>query len=387
MRTALIHDWLTTYAGSERVLEQLLSLYPSADLFAICDFVPEKEREFLRGRRPKTTFIQRLPFASSRYRTYLPLMPLAVEQHDLSSYDLVISSSHAVAKGVLTGPDQLHISYVHSPIRYAWDLQHEYLREAGMRNGLKSWLARWELHKIRTWDQRTTNGVDHFVANSKFIARRIRKAYGREATVIYPPVAIQKFQLREEKEGYYLAASRMVPYKRMDMIAEAFASMPDRRLVIVGDGPELSKVKSRASSNVEVLGYQSSDVLMDLLSRAKAFVFAAEEDFGIIPVEAQACGTPVIAYGKGGSLETIVDGETGTFFSDQTPQSIVDAVNTFDAQAEHFDAAAIRRHAEKFSTARFCATFSSFVGEAWEAFESDLGRSPSGRVDAEMADG
>ena len=195
MKVAVVHDWLVTYAGAERVLSQLLDMYPQADLFAICDFVPEQERAFLGGRVPKTTFIQRLPGAPTRYRSYLPLMPLAIEQLELSGYDLVISSSHAVAKGVLTGPDQLHISYVHTPMRYAWDLQHQYLRESGLNRGLKGWMARYFLHRIRLWDLRTANGVDAFVANSQFIARRIWKTYRREADVVCPPVDVDGFSV------------------------------------------------------------------------------------------------------------------------------------------------------------------------------------------------
>lgn len=369
MRVAVVHDWLTTYAGAERVLEQILLAYPEADLFAVCDFLPEREKAFLMGRTPRTTFIQRLPFARTKYRAYLSLMPLAVEQHDVSSYDLVISSSHAVAKGVLTGPDQLHISYVHSPIRYAWDLQHQYLRESGLTHGVKAWLARWQLHKLRTWDQRTANGVDHFVANSRFIARRIRKVYGRRAEIIYPPVAVDDFALRTAKEDFYLAASRMVPYKRMDLIAEAFAQMPDKRLVIAGDGPDVQKVKAKAGPNVEVLGYQDFAALRDLMGRARAFVFAAEEDFGITPVEAQACGTPVIAYGKGGALETVVDGRTGTFYAEQTAMAIIEAVQRFETQQKAFDPAAIRRHAEAFSSERFRVELEAFVNSRWEEFE------------------
>ncbi|MDM7143618.1 glycosyltransferase, partial [Klebsiella pneumoniae] len=205
----------------------------------------------------------------------------------------------------LTGPDQLHISYVHSPIRYAWDLQHQYLREAGLDRGLKGKLARLILHKIRMWDYRTANGVDHLIANSKFISRRIKKVYGRDSDVIYPPVDVDRFSLVDEKEDFYFTASRLVPYKRIDLIVEAFSHMPDKKLVVIGDGSEMGKIKSKAARNIEILGYQSNEVMQSTMQKAKAFVFAAEEDFGITPVEAMACGTPVIAYGKGGVLETV----------------------------------------------------------------------------------
>ncbi len=240
MKVAVVHDWLVTYAGAERVLEQMLQVLPEADLFSLIDFVPDDERGFLGGRPVRTSFLQRLPWARTRYRSYLPLMPLAIEQFDLSSYDLIVSSSYAVAKGVLTGPDQLHLCMCYSPMRYAWDLQHQYLRESGLDRGLKSMLARRLLHRIRNWDARTGAGVDEFMAISRFVARRIRKVYRRESTVIYPPVDTDAFapDWNQGREPFYLTASRMVPYKRIDLIAEAFAGMPDRTLVIIGDGPD-----------------------------------------------------------------------------------------------------------------------------------------------------
>jgi len=367
---AIVHDWLVTYAGAERVLEEIINCFPEADLFAIVDFIPKNERSFLKDKPVKTSFIQKLPFAKKKYRTYLPFMPLAVEQFDLSGYDIVISSSHAVAKGVITGPDQLHISYVHSPMRYAWDLQHQYLKETGLDRGLKGWLAKRELHKLRMWDLRTANGVDHFLANSRFIARRIWKVYRREATVIYPPVDVDSFSLCEQKEDFFLTASRMVPYKKIDLIAEAFSLMPDKRLYIIGDGPDFDKVKSKSGANVELLGYQPFEVLRDYMQRAKAFVFAAEEDFGIVPVEAQACGTPVIAYGKGGALETVTEDETGLFFDAQTTSSIIEAVQRFEDMKDRFIPAKIREKSLRFSKDRFKREFMSFVDEAWETFKS-----------------
>ena len=370
IKVAIVHDWLVAYAGAERVLEEIINCYPDADLFSVVDFIPKNERGFLKNKPVKTSFIQKLPFAKKKYRTYLPFMPLAVEQFDLSGYDIVISSSHAVAKGVITGPDQLHISYVHSPMRYAWDLQHQYLKETGLDRGLKGWLAKRELHKLRMWDLRTANGVDHFLANSRFIARRIWKVYRREATVIYPPVDVDSFTLCEQKEDFFLTASRMVPYKKIDLIAEAFSLMPDKRLYIIGDGPDFDKVKSKSGPNVELLGYQPFEVLRNYMQRAKAFVFAAEEDFGIVPVEAQACGTPVIAYGKGGALETVTEGETGLFFDAQTPSSIIEAVKRFEDMKDRFIPSKIREKTLRFSKDRFRQEFSSFVNDAWESFKS-----------------
>ena len=369
---ALVIDWLVTYAGAERVVESIINSHPQCDLFSLIDFVEDNQRDFLKGKKAKTSFIQQLPKAKQKYQKYLPFMPLAIEQLDVSSYDVVISSSHCVAKGILTGPDQLHISYVHSPIRYAWDLQHQYLREAGLNVGLKGWLAKWILHKMRMWDYRTANGVDHFIANSHFISRRIKKVYGRDSTVIYPPVAVDDFTLTEKKEDFYFTASRMVPYKRMDLIVEAFSSMPNKKLVVIGDGSEFAKIKSKAGPNIELLGYQSFSVLKDYMQRAKAFVFAAEEDFGITPVEAQACGTPVIAFGKGGVLETVrplgVDDPTGVFFDEQTCTALCDAVECFEANSSLLFAGNCRKNAEKFSAQRFENEISAFVSEKWAEF-------------------
>ena len=377
IKVAIVHEWFTTLAGSEKVVEQICNLFPDADIFAvIADPAVVKKTSYLRDRQIFTTFIQHLPRALSSYRAYLPLMPLAVEQLDLSNYDVVISSAHAVCKGVLTGPDQLHISYVHSPIRYAWDLQHQYLRESGLR-GLKGWLAKWMLHKMRIWDFRTAAGVDHFVANSKFIGRRIKKVYGRGSDVIYPPVDVAAFDLCEQKEDFYLTASRLVPYKRMDLIVKAFAQMPDKRLVVIGDGPDMQKLRAAATPNIELLGYQEFAVLKSHLQRAKAFVFAAEEDFGITPVEAQACGTPVIAYGKGGALETVVASSdatkaTGVFFTEQTVESLTAAVRAFDARAGEFMPRVCRANAERFSIERFRTEFSAYVETRLAEFQNTL---------------
>jgi glycosyltransferase involved in cell wall biosynthesis len=322
----IVHEWLTSYAGSERVVEQMLRVYPEAALYALVDFLPDEEREVFESRRAETSFLQRLPFARKRFRGYLPLMPLAVEQFNLASHDIVISSNHAVAKGVVTGPDQLHICYTHTPIRYAWDLQHEYLKGAGLTRGVRSALARMVLHYLRLWDYSSAQRVDVFVANSRFIARRIRKNYGRDAEVIYPPVDVEAFPLCREKQEYYCTASRLVPYKKVDVIIEAFRKMPDKRLVVIGQGQMFKRWAAEAPSNVVMLGHQPHDVLRRYMGQAKAFIFAAEEDFGITPVEAQACGTPVLAYARGGSIETVVDGVTGRFFADQTAESIADLI-------------------------------------------------------------
>ena len=368
---AIVHEWLASYAGSERVVEQMLQVFPQADLFALVDFLPERDRGMLGDRAVRTSFIQRLPFARRYFRAYLPLMPLAVEQWDFSSYDIVLSSSHAVAKGVLTRADQLHISYIHTPIRYAWDLQHEYLRQAGLTRGLKSLLVRPILHYLRLWDRAAADRVDVMIANSRYVARRIQKTYRRQAEVIYPPVDTDRFLPVHPKEDYYVAASRMVPYKRMDLIVNAFREMPGRQLVVIGDGPDFKKVSKLATPNIKIVGYQEGPSLRGYLQRAKALVFAADEDFGILPVEAQACGTPVIALGRGGALETIVDGETGILFADQSVEAILAAVERFESRPLALDANGIRERALRFSAGRFRRELDDFVHREWDCFQSE----------------
>jgi glycosyltransferase involved in cell wall biosynthesis len=289
---------------------------------------------------------------------------MAVESFDLSAFDLVISSSFCVAKGVLTGPDQVHVSYVHSPMRYAWDLQHQYLREHRMEKGLRGLLTRKLLHDLRMWDCRTANGVDRFVSNSHFIARRIWKIYRRESAVIHPPVDTEFFQPAEgEREDYYLTASRLVPYKCTRLIVEAFAQLPSRRLVVIGEGPELARLRASAPANVEMLGYQPRGVVRQYMQHARAFVFAALEDFGIAPVEAQACGTPVIAYGRGGVAESVVEGRSGVFFPEQTAASLVNAIQQFERREGRFNAAEIRASALRFGAERFRQQFRACIEE------------------------
>jgi glycosyltransferase involved in cell wall biosynthesis len=371
---AIVHDWLVCYSGAERVVEQMIDLYPSADIFAPVDVLTENERPFLGGRTPITTFAQNLPFLRKNYRSYLQFLMLAIEQLDVSQHELVLSSSASIGKGVLTGPDQLHIAYVHSPMRYAWDMQHQYLRASGNDRGAKGLLARWLLHKARLWDLRTANGVDHFIANSHFIARRIWKVYRRDATVIYPPVDVGQFTMREQKDDFYLTVSRLVPYKKVPMIVEAFKALPDQRLVVIGDGADMARIRKIAGPNVEIIGYQTAEVVRDYMQRAKAFVFAAEEDFGISPVEAQACGTPVIAFGRGGTVETIRGlGDhqpTGLFFAEQTPQSIVDAIRAFERISGQISPVDCRNNASRFSIRAFKQAYSSFVEKRWQDFKN-----------------
>jgi glycosyltransferase involved in cell wall biosynthesis len=376
VKTAIVHDWLVTQAGAERVLEQMLAVYPEADLYSLIDFVPEAERGFLGGRKVHTSFLQRLPGMRRRYRTFLPLMPIAIEQFDLSGYDLVLSSSYAVAKGVLTGPDQLHLCMCYSPMRYAWDLQHQYLRETGLDRGVKAALARWMLHRVRIWDQRTASGVDGFIAISRFVARRIWKVYRRESSVIYPPVDVEGFTPQGARENFYVTASRMVPYKRIDLIVDAFAAMPEQQLVVIGDGPEAKRLRAKRAPNVRFLGQQGFTELRDHLRRARAFVFAAEEDFGIAPLEAQACGTPVIAFGRGGARETIQDIDapqpTGLMFEEQTVPSLVAAVGRFERERHRISPIACRTNAARFNAERFRTEFRAYVDGAVARFRGSL---------------
>lgn len=378
MKVAIVHDWLVTYAGAERVLEQMIQAFPDAEIFAVVDFLDDSSRHWLGNKRAKTSFIQKLPFARSKYRTYLPIMPYVVEQFDLSAFDLIISSSHAVAKGVLTGPDQLHICMCYSPIRYAWDLQHQYLHESNLEKGLKSLFARWILHKIRLWDNRTPNGVDHFIAISQFISRRIEKIYRRSSEVIYPSVDTNKFTHNGVKrEDFYVTCSRMVPYKKIDLIVETFTkNFPEKELVVIGHGPDFGKIKNLAGDNVKFTGRAEFKILHNYLSSAKAFIFAAEEDFGIAPLEAQSCGTPVIAYGKGGAIETIVglDGSkpTGVFFNEQSVESLTAGVRTFEADDKLITAENCRKNALRFSEARFQKEFKDFVLIKYKLFKEKL---------------
>jgi glycosyltransferase involved in cell wall biosynthesis len=360
MRIAIVHDWLKVYSGAESTLSAMLEVFPQADLFSLVDFLPSQYRKKILDKKVKTSFIQKLPFAKKMYRHYLPLMPIAVEQFDMSSYDLVISSTHAVAKGVVVGPGQLHICMCYSPIRYAWDLSHQYLRESGLKKGLKGILAKFMLHKIRIWDARTANGVDEFIAISHFIKQRINKIYRRDSTVIYPPVNIDDFTLCEYKEDYYVTVSRFVPYKKIDMIVKAFALMPEKKLIVIGDGPDFKKVDSIKSANVQLMGYLPLNILREKIQKAKAFIFAAIEDFGIAPLEAQACGTPVIGYAKGGLLETITS-ETGMFFYDQTPQSIAETIKEFEKKSHEFSPKKCRENALRFSHENFKIKFNDFV--------------------------
>jgi glycosyltransferase involved in cell wall biosynthesis len=366
-RVAIVHEWLAARAGSEKVVEQMLDLFDQADLFSLVHFpVDHAPPQIPPHTRVYTSFLQHLPLARRHFRQYLPLMPLAIEQFDLSPYDLVISSNHAVAKGVMTRPDQLHVSYVHTPIRYAWDLQHQYLNQLG--RGPRSWLTRLILHYLRLWDLAAAHRVDCFVANSGYVAKRIWKTYRRPAKVIYPPVAVQRFNCHRPRQDFYLTVSRCVPYKRVDLAIAAFNQL-GKPLVVIGDGPSFSQLQRAAKTNITFLRNPRDSVVSDYMERCRAFVFTAEEDFGITVVEAQAAGAPVIAYGRGGSAETVIPHQTGVLFHQQTPADLVEAVIYFEANQGNFDLEKIRRHAEGFSEQRFQQQLESWLQQQWAKFQ------------------
>jgi len=380
LKKALVHDWLRVYGGAERCVESFTNIWDDFDVFSLIDFLSEDDREsILKGKNATTSFIQKLPFAKEKYRNYMPLFPLAVEQFDMREYDLVLSSSHAVAKGVLTTHEQLHICYLYSPMRYAWDLYFGHLEDAGLAGSLKSMAARYFLHKIRLWDFVSANRPDYYVAISKYIAKRAKKTYGKDADVIYPPVDTELFEIYEKTENYYVTSSRLVPYKKVDLIVEAL-SKTGHKLVVIGAGPEMTKIKAKAGKNVELLGYQSQEEMIKIIQNAKAYIFAADEDFGIAPIEAQAAGIPVIAFGKGAALETIIGGfgesgrvsqeDTGIFFEKQSVESILCAIELFERNIDIFDKQSIRQNALRFGRERFEREIKEYVEKKYEEFRA-----------------
>ncbi|MBD0779696.1 glycosyltransferase [Maribacter sp. ANRC-HE7] len=376
MKKALIHDWYTVYGGAERCVESFTNIWDDFDHFSLIDNLSQKHRDvILKGKHTKNSFVQKLPFGKTKYRSYLPLFPLAIEELDLTDYELVISSSSSVAKGVLTRPDQLHISYVYSPVRYAWDLYSQYIKEAKLDRGIKGFFARYFLFKLRLWDYSTANRPDYYIAISKYVAKRIKKIYNKESIVIYPPVDTASFTLTTSTSDYYITCSRMVPYKKIDLIVEAF-SKTNKKLIVIGDGPDYKKIKKLAGPSVDLKGYIEKEEMQKLIKHARAFIFAAEEDFGIAPIEAQACGVPVIAYGKGGALETIqgvFPGEdiistisTGIFFDNQNVNSLIEALEYFEKNESLFKKEIIRLNAERFSINRFEKEFKDTVENVYK---------------------
>ncbi len=366
MNTAIIHEWLVTLAGAESVLKSIYTAYPG-DIYTLFHDPAHMEGTPWENSKVKTSLLQRIPFGKSHHRAFLPLYPMAIEQFDMRDYNLVISSSYAVAKGVLTSSDQLHICYCHSPMRYIWDLTFSYLEAAHLTGGARSFMVRMLFHYMRLWDTISATRVNKFIANSHYIAHRIKKCYNRSAAVIYPPVDVERFTLSATRDSYFITISRLVQYKRIDLIITAFNAL-GLPLLIVGDGPQRKELEKLSHKNITFLGHLPAIELDEYLRKARAFVFSAEEDFGIVNVEAQASGIPVIAYGRGGVLETVVEGETGIFFPRQDPQSIIDAVNRFLATEDSFDPHKIRANAERFPRSRFDREFKAFVDNAWDEF-------------------
>jgi glycosyltransferase involved in cell wall biosynthesis len=369
MKYALVHEWLTPKAtgGSELVVKDILQ-HIDADLYALIDFESTNPQSYLYGRKIGTTFLQHFPKAIKGVQKYLPLLPLAIEQLDLRDYDIILSSSHAVAKGVITRPNQLHICYCHTPMRYAWDLTFDYLQDSFAGKGIQGIFTRYLLHRLRQWDVISANQVDYFIANSQHTARRIWRCYRREAKVIYPPVDIERFSFQSQKEDFYLTVSRLVSYKKIPLIVEAFNQL-GLPLILIGDGPQLELVRQMAKSNITVLGGQPNSVVEQYMARAKAFVYAACEDFGIAPVEAQACGTPVIALGQGGALETVRDirksteDGTGILFEKQTVEDLVKAIETFCEIGHQIKPDSCRLQATKFTPKIFISSYLTFVDD------------------------
>ncbi|MBD2580204.1 glycosyltransferase [Oscillatoria sp. FACHB-1406] len=375
MKTALVHEWLTPKAtgGSELVVRAILEIV-EADLYALIDFESSNPDSYLFERKIGTTFLQHLPRSRSGVQKYLPLLPLAIEQFDLREYDIILSSSHAVAKGVLTRPQQLHICYCHTPMRYAWDLTFDYLNSSRMGQGLPGWATRYLLHRLRQWDVISANRVDYFIANSRYTARRIWRCYRREATPIYPPVDVERFRFQPQKEDFYLTVCRLVSYKQVALIVRAFNQL-QRPLIIIGSGPELDRIRKIAQPNIQLLGAQPNRVVEDYMARAKAFVYAAIEDFGIALVEAQASGTPVIAYGVGGATETVLDFRdypktgTGLLFPEQTPASLIAAVQEFENSSSALHSENCRQQALKFAPNVFSEQYLAFLDRADREFK------------------
>ncbi|MBF2065483.1 MAG: glycosyltransferase [Calothrix sp. C42_A2020_038] len=368
LKYALVHEWLTPKAtgGSELVVHEILN-HVDADLYALIDFESRNPDSYLYKRQIGTTFLQHFPYSEKGVQKYLPLMPLAIEQLDLRSYDVILSSSHAVAKGILTSPQQLHICYCHSPMRYAWDLTFDYLNASNLGHGAAGWMSRYLLHRLRQWDVISANRVDYFIANSHHTRARIWRCYRREASVIYPPVNVDKFPFSAKKEDFYLIVSRLVSYKQVSLIVKAFNQL-QKPLVIIGTGPEMKKIQQISNPNINILGWQPDDVVKKYMSTAKAFVYAACEDFGIALVEAQACGTPVIAYGAGGALETVRDVRssppgtgTGVLFKTQTEAEMIEAVKEFESCIGKFDPEYAREHAAQFDRSVFARRFVEFL--------------------------
>jgi glycosyltransferase involved in cell wall biosynthesis len=364
MKVALLHDYLNQAGGAERVLLALSELYPEAPIYTL---IHDKKRlSGFENKEIRTSFLQKMPFASSKIRWYLPLMPVAIEQLDLSNYDLVISSTSALIKGVITHPHTLHICYCHTPTRYLWSEAHQYHKEIKEGKLVKPFLPLL-LNKLRLWDQVAAQRVNHFIANSNFIADRIKNYYNRESTVIYPPVDTHNFYLSDQPGDYYLLISRLKPYKKVDLAILAFNKL-NIPLKIIGIGEEENKLKKMAKSNIEFLGAVSEEQKRKYLANCLALIHPQIEDFGLTAIEAMASGRPVVAYAGGGALETIVDNKTGKFFDEQSWEALIDTIIKFKPQ--EFNPQEIKQYAEKFNTQNFYTEMKKFIDKTWLEFKN-----------------
>lgn len=367
-RVAIVCDWLVSRGGAERVILAIAEMFPEAPIYTT--IFNERNLPEFKKHRVITSFIQKMPLATKKHYLYLPFMPYAVEQFDLSEFDIVISSSHSCAKGIITKPETLHLCYCHSPMRYVWDRCHEYFRQYRIPRLLQS-RAKKMLHEIRMWDRLSADRVDFFIANSDHVRKRIKKYYHRDAAVIYPPVDTQQFMLARFEGNYFLAVGRLTPYKRFDILVDTFNEL-NLPLIIVGKGKDEKRLQQRAGRFITFLGAVPDDELKDLYQRCRAFVFPQSEDFGITPLEAMSCGKPVIAFGDGGALETVIPGKTGLFFTEQTMQSLKKTVLEFSAL--RWDAEEIRKHAEKFNLPRFRQELREIISEKWKVWQMEMGR-------------
>jgi glycosyltransferase involved in cell wall biosynthesis len=365
MKVALVHYWLVTMRGGEKVLEELCALYPGADIFThVID--PDRVSDTIKSRRVTTSFVARLPGAKRHYQKYLPLMPMALEQFDLRSYDLVISSESGPAKGVITGENTLHLCYCHTPMRYLWNMYHDYREGTG---GLTRALMVPTFHYLRQWDYASAARVDHFIANSSTVKQRIAKTWRRNSDVIHPPVAVENFSSREKADDFYLYCGQLVPYKRADIAVEACNRL-GKKLIVVGEGSELNRLRKMAGPTITLLGYQPAPELKRLYASCKALIFPGEEDFGIVPVEAMASGRPVIGFNKGGLRDSVIDGVSGVLFPEQSVESLAAAISRFELEQDRFHPGTIAAEAAKFSSARFREKMSLLVETKFQEFQN-----------------